>query len=60
MGEYPNIILMDLSRTFQDDGSTTRILKSCLPLPLPDEVLNDVIPKAKDFALLHGKNEIDL
>ncbi|XP_071534052.1 glutathione synthetase-like isoform X1 [Panulirus ornatus] len=33
---------------------TTTVLDSCLPLPLPVEVLTEIIPKAKDFALLHG------
>lgn len=38
-----------------DETGTTRVVESCLPLPLPDEVLDDIVPKAKDFALLHGK-----
>ncbi|XP_069177292.1 glutathione synthetase isoform X2 [Procambarus clarkii] len=33
---------------------TTTILEPCLPFPLPDDVLNDIVPKAKDYALLHG------
>lgn len=35
-------------------SKTTRVLEGCLPIPLPDEKLDDIIPKAKDFALLHG------
>ncbi|KAK7082758.1 hypothetical protein SK128_001378 [Halocaridina rubra] len=43
----------------RDEGAppcdnTTRFLEGCLPLPLPDDVLNEIVPKAKDFALLHG------
>ncbi|XP_045126156.1 glutathione synthetase-like isoform X2 [Portunus trituberculatus] len=38
----------------KDDVSTTRTIESCLPLPLPDEILEDIVPKAKDFAILHG------
>ncbi|KAK8719714.1 hypothetical protein OTU49_013839 [Cherax quadricarinatus] len=33
---------------------TTTVLEPCLPLPLQDDILNDIVPKAKDFALLHG------
>lgn len=29
-------------------------LKPCIPLPLDANVLNDVIEKAKDWALMHG------
>uniref|UniRef100_A0A0P4WD75 Glutathione synthetase n=1 Tax=Scylla olivacea TaxID=85551 RepID=A0A0P4WD75_SCYOL len=40
---------------FDKDGvSTTRTIQSCLPLPLPVEILEDIVPKAKDFAILHG------
>ncbi|KAK8394590.1 hypothetical protein O3P69_006622 [Scylla paramamosain] len=40
---------------FDKDGvSTTRTIESCLPLPLPVEILEDIVPKAKDFAILHG------
>ncbi|KAK4298479.1 hypothetical protein Pmani_029177 [Petrolisthes manimaculis] len=34
--------------------STTSFLESCIPLPLPQEILDDIVPKAKDFAVLHG------
>ncbi|XP_064108450.1 glutathione synthetase-like isoform X1 [Macrobrachium nipponense] len=33
---------------------TTRVLEGCMPLPIPDDVLKEIVPKAKDFALLHG------
>ncbi|KAG7160163.1 Glutathione synthetase-like 2 [Homarus americanus] len=33
---------------------TTTVLEPCVPLPLSDEVLDDILPKAKDYALLHG------
>lgn len=29
-------------------------LKPCIPLPLDESVLNDVVEKAKDWALMHG------
>lgn len=29
-------------------------MKSCIPLPLDKEVLEDVVNKAKDWALMHG------
>lgn len=29
-------------------------LESCIPLPLDEKVLNDVVEKAKDWALMHG------
>lgn len=29
-------------------------LKPCIPLPLDENVLTDVIEKAKDWALMHG------
>ncbi|KAG0724060.1 Glutathione synthetase [Chionoecetes opilio] len=49
---------------FDKDDVTTRTIESCLPFPLPDEILEDIVPKAKDFALLHGagmryKNKYD-
>ncbi|KAK3859932.1 hypothetical protein Pcinc_015257 [Petrolisthes cinctipes] len=34
--------------------STTSFLESCIPLPLPQETLDDIVPKGKDFAVLHG------
>ena len=27
----------------------------CIPLPIPDEQLEDLVEKAKDYALMHGK-----
>ena len=30
----------------------------CLELPLNDEVLDDVVEKAKDFCLMHGTSFI--
>ena len=27
----------------------------CVPIPLPDDKLDDLVEKAKDFALMHGK-----
>ncbi|XP_052866936.1 glutathione synthetase-like isoform X2 [Anopheles cruzii] len=32
----------------------TSTLESCVPLPLDDVLLNDVIEKAKDWAVMHG------
>lgn len=29
-------------------------LKPCIPLPLDDNVLEDVVAKAKDWAIMHG------
>lgn len=29
-------------------------LKPCLPIPLPEDQLQDVIEKARDWALMHG------
>lgn len=29
-------------------------LKPCIPLPLDESVLHDVVEKAKDWALMHG------
>lgn len=29
-------------------------LDSCIPFPLDEQVLNDVVSKAKDWALMHG------
>lgn len=29
-------------------------LKPCIPLPLDDKVLEDVVDKAKDWAIMHG------
>ena len=28
----------------------------CVPLPLPDDQLEDLVEKAKDYALMHGKH----
>ncbi|XP_063596485.1 uncharacterized protein LOC134773240 isoform X2 [Penaeus indicus] len=36
------------------EEKTTRVLEGCIPLPLPDEIVTEVVPKAKDYALLHG------
>ena len=30
-------------------------LKSCIEIPLESEILTDVVEKAKDFCLMHGK-----
>lgn len=30
------------------------ILESCIQLPIQDEILVEVIEKAKDYALMHG------
>lgn len=30
------------------------ILDSCIELPLDEATLEDIIPKAKDWALMHG------
>ena len=30
----------------------------CMPLPLPQEVLDDVVPKAKDYAQLKGSHAV--
>lgn len=39
--------------SFQKQGCTP-VLEPCVELPLPDEVLMDVIEKGKDWALMHG------
>ncbi|ROT73785.1 glutathione synthetase [Penaeus vannamei] len=36
------------------EEKTTRVLEGCIPLPLPDEIISEIVPKAKDYALLHG------
>ncbi|XP_047482294.1 glutathione synthetase-like isoform X1 [Penaeus chinensis] len=36
------------------EEKTTRVLEGCIPLPLPDEIVSEIVPKAKDYALLHG------
>ncbi|XP_035781829.1 glutathione synthetase-like isoform X3 [Anopheles albimanus] len=35
-------------------SSSTPTLKSCIPLPLDEAQLIDVVEKAKDWALMHG------
>ena len=27
----------------------------CIPIPIPDDELEELVEKAKDFALMHGK-----
>lgn len=29
-------------------------LDSCIPFPIEDETLNEVVSKAKDWAIMHG------
>lgn len=37
------------------DGKTNqKILPSCIPLPLEPKVLDEIVSKAKDYALMHG------
>ena len=31
-------------------------MDSCIPIPIPEEELADLVKKAKDFALMHGKD----
>lgn len=35
-------------------GKEIKILPSCIPLPLDSRVLEEVVSKAKDYALMHG------
>ena len=32
----------------------SKYMEGCIPVPLPDDVLTEVVSNAKDFALLHG------
>ena len=32
-------------------------MEPCIPLPLNEKTLNDLVEKAKDYCLMHGKKE---
>jgi len=34
--------------------SDVPVLKSCVPFPIENKVLEDIVPKAKDWAIMHG------
>ena len=36
-------------------GEQLMIMDPCIPLPIPDDQLDDLVEKAKDFALMHGE-----
>lgn len=37
------------------DSMTTNRLEPCIKLPLENEILEDIVDKAKDWALMHGQ-----
>lgn len=34
--------------------TNSKILPSCIPLPLEPKVLEEIVTKARDYALMHG------
>ena len=39
--------------------NTFRKMDPCIPIPLDEKTLEDIVEKAKDYCLMHGKCEID-
>ena len=35
-------------------------MESCVPLPLEEKQLHDLVEKAKDYLLMHGKDILNL
>ena len=39
--------------------NTFRNMDPCIPIPLDEKTLEDIVEKAKDYCLMHGKCKID-